>query len=389
MPDALESLLDSLLYEGYALYPYTPDATKNATPTPFGIVYPPAYAESLPTAHASLELRCVALAPPDALLGAEVHFLTCSGERHEAQAHRVELRALMLGALARQPAEQRVTVPGGDRTTLAVLVRLSARMLAAGEFEASLLVENETPAPGGLDRRDALRRSLLSTHPVLRLTGGRLISPLERPCGSINTFPVLAVDDDTAMIGAAIMLPDHPKIAPESRGGLFDSTEIEEALLLHVQALSDAERAEIAGADPTVRAIVARAATATPDDLRALHGRIELRDPPAQEAPRSRETLVPPSEPDWLPDPRAGEAVAEIRGHRLSPGMHVTLRPGPDADLHARSLDGRRATLERIFTAYDGRVHLGVTIDDDPGQDLMRDTGRYLYFFAEEIEFDG
>ncbi len=40
----LDELVSSLLYEGYALYPYTPGATKNATPTPFGIVYPPAYA---------------------------------------------------------------------------------------------------------------------------------------------------------------------------------------------------------------------------------------------------------------------------------------------------------------------------------------------------------
>ena len=41
---SVDELVDSLLYEGYALYPYTPGATKNATPTPFGIVYPPAYA---------------------------------------------------------------------------------------------------------------------------------------------------------------------------------------------------------------------------------------------------------------------------------------------------------------------------------------------------------
>ena len=40
----LDELVSSLLYEGYALYPYTPGATKNATPTPFGIVYPPRYA---------------------------------------------------------------------------------------------------------------------------------------------------------------------------------------------------------------------------------------------------------------------------------------------------------------------------------------------------------
>ena len=36
----IEELVDSLLHEGYALYPYTPGSHKNATPTPFGIVYP-------------------------------------------------------------------------------------------------------------------------------------------------------------------------------------------------------------------------------------------------------------------------------------------------------------------------------------------------------------
>ena len=44
------------------------------------------------------------------------------------------------------------------------------------------------------------------------------------------------------MLGAAIMLPDHPELAPESLGNLFDNTEIEEALLLHVHALSEDER---------------------------------------------------------------------------------------------------------------------------------------------------
>ena len=87
--------------------------------------------------------------------------------------------------------------------------------------------------------------------PSLRASGGRFVSPLERPCASVNTFPVLASDADDAMLGAAIVLPDHPQIAPESRGGLFDSTEIEEALLLHVLALSDAEREEIEREDPS------------------------------------------------------------------------------------------------------------------------------------------
>ena len=66
------------------------------------------------------------------------------------------------------------------------------------------------------------------------------------------------------MLGAAIVLPDHPQIAPESRGDLFDGTEIEEALLLHVLALSDGEREEIAEQDPAVREMLERALRPTP-----------------------------------------------------------------------------------------------------------------------------
>ncbi len=51
MDERLDELVSSLLYEGYALYPYTPEATKNATPTPFGIVYPPVYAAECAGAH--------------------------------------------------------------------------------------------------------------------------------------------------------------------------------------------------------------------------------------------------------------------------------------------------------------------------------------------------
>src|ERR1700730_7070702 len=100
MADALEQLVDSLLYEGYALYPYTPGATKNATPTPFGIVYPPVYAATLTSTFDHLELRCVLEAPPDAVLGAEVRFLAPNGERHQAHARRVTLSTAMVGALA-------------------------------------------------------------------------------------------------------------------------------------------------------------------------------------------------------------------------------------------------------------------------------------------------
>ena len=53
----LDELVTTLLWEGYALYPYTPGATKNATPTPFGIVYPPAYAQGSPTTFDRIRMQ--------------------------------------------------------------------------------------------------------------------------------------------------------------------------------------------------------------------------------------------------------------------------------------------------------------------------------------------
>jgi hypothetical protein len=377
--DRLEQLLDSLLWEGYALYPYTPGATKNATPTPFGILYPPVYAAGLDTTFDRLELRCVLTGPPDAVLRAEVRFLAACGERHQARAERVELPGVMVGGLGGHPAAKDASLTGTDGAPgLVVGLALSAEPLPdGGGYEVALTVENRTLVSSGLDRAGALARSLISTHPVLTVMGGRFISPLDRPCDSVNTFPVLAGDEDEVVVGAAIVLPDHPQIAPESRGGLFDSTEIEEALLLHVQALSDTEREEIAHQDPAVREMIARAAAATPEDIVALHGRVTLRD---------RETLEPPTEPPGLGDPRTGESSVDVAGTTFRRGAKVVIRPGPDADLHARMLDGRTATIERIFTDYDGKTHLGLTIDGDPGQELMRETGRYLFFFAPELE---
>ena len=345
---SVSELVDSLLWEGYALYPYTPGATKNSTPTPFGIVYPASYADGRSTfSHMQLE---VALAEPGPVT-AEVRFLQSAGPRHEGVARSFAA-----------PADEswHEFPPLRVRTQLTV-----------DHARATLRIENHTQVPDGIGRGEALQSSLISTHPILQVAGGRFVSPLESGLRSVNTYPVLASRDDDVIVGAAIILPDHPQLAPESLGGLFDSTEIEEALLLHVQVLSDEERSAIAGGDPAVRAMIERAETATPDDILALHGRV---------------TLSPPEPSDAVRDPTSGEDRVESDGKVFTRGMTVRLRPPPDADLQARMLDGRTATVERIYVDYDGKVHLGVTVDDMPGQDLMRETGRFLFFFAPEVE---
>jgi hypothetical protein len=338
----VNELVETLLYEGYALYPYTPGATKNATPTPFGIVYPPAYAATLDTTFDHLELRCVVEGGGE--VEAELRFLAPSGERHRAEPQRIE------GAGDFQV--------GG----LSVWTRLEATPLDGDRRLVSYRVENRTMAEAGLDRASAIERSLISTHPVLRITGGRFLSQLDAPCDSVNTWPVLASPTDDVMLGTAIVLPDHPQIAPESRGNLFDNTEIEEALVLHVQVLSDDERAQIAEQDPAVREMIERASAVTPEQLKRLHGRMtEIHDPT-----------------QGLPD-------VEVDGVIFRRGSRVVVRPGLDADLQARMLEGRTVTVERIQRDYDGRVHLGVALDE-PGQEILRETGRFLWFFPPEVE---
>ena len=359
MTVAIDEMVRSLLYEGYALYPYTPGATKNATPTPFGIVYPPTYAAGSGATFDHLQVECQ-LRGLAAELEGEVFFLQPTGERHEATERRVSLAG---------PGEQAFEFDGlRGRVTLE---------LEAGEpAKVRLRVENLTEVSSGLSRAEALQRSLVSTHCVLTARGGRFVSPLDAiGCENLNTWPVLVGADDDAVLGAAIFLPDHPRIAPESRGDLFDGTEIEEALLLHVHALSDGEREAIAEQDGPVREMVERASATTAEEIMRLHGALR----PAAPEPRA----------DLGLDPRIGEAEATVGDKTFRPGGKVVLRLGERTDPYDQMLDGRTASLERIYLDYDGRVYLGVTIDSDPMQEVMRDTGRYHFFFADEVELIG
>jgi hypothetical protein len=374
---SVEQLVDSLLYEGYALYPYTPEATKNATPTPQGIVYPLAYAERNPAAKALLRAEVVLEHGPEAAVSGTVRFLQASGERHLGVERGVELPAIPLEELVEEPARRQFEFAG--ERAVSGRAALRAERLGPGLARVKLCVHNATGLEVGEEdeRPAALRASLISTHVIMRVGGGRFVSPLEvdgphgeavAACENVNTWPVLASPEDDAVLGAAMYLPDHPRIAPESLGGLFDNTEIEEALLLHVQTLSDEDRAGIAAQDPKVREMIDRAEGATPAEVMGLHGRLE------------------PGQPE-KGHPQAGEPQATIGGRTIRRGARVTLRPRSQAgDTYDVILAGHAATVERIYVDYEDGVHLGVTIDEDPGQDLMRESGRYLFFKPEEVE---
>ena len=93
-----------------------------------------------------------------------------------------------------------------------------------------------------------------------------------------------------------------------------------------------------------------------------------------------------PRSSDLLGGEVRGEERVTVDGVTFVRGEKVRLRPGVDRDPFDRMLDGRLATIERLYYDLDDRLYLAVTVDDDPGQQLMRETGRYLFFFVPEVE---
>lgn len=75
-------------------------------------------------------------------------------------------------------------------------------------------------------------------------------------------------------------------------------------------------------------------------------------------------------------------------GVELKLGDRVTLRPRRSADIMDLALAGRAATVVAIEQDYEDRVHLAVTVDDDPGRDLG-EAGKIahrFFFGVDEVE---
>jgi hydrogenase maturation protease len=78
----------------------------------------------------------------------------------------------------------------------------------------------------------------------------------------------------------------------------------------------------------------------------------------------------------------------EISGVEVKPGSRVRLRPRKGGDVMDIALAGQIATVECIEQDYEGKQHVCVVLDDDPGKDmgLLRQPGHRFFFDAEEVE---
>jgi hydrogenase maturation protease len=77
-----------------------------------------------------------------------------------------------------------------------------------------------------------------------------------------------------------------------------------------------------------------------------------------------------------------------IAGVPAKVGDRVRLRPRKGGDIFDLALAGQVAMIEALEQDYEGKIHVCVVVDDDPGRDLgmMRQPGHRFFFDIAEVE---
>jgi hydrogenase maturation protease len=77
-----------------------------------------------------------------------------------------------------------------------------------------------------------------------------------------------------------------------------------------------------------------------------------------------------------------------IDGVEVGRGSRVVVRPRDGGDVMDQALDGKVAVVEALHEDFDGRLHVAVTLEDDPGRDMgeRRQPGHRFFFSPAELE---
>jgi hypothetical protein len=446
---------DAVLYEGYVLYPYRRSAQKNRTRFQFGVLMPPPYRAVDEREPPASQTECLIECPADAELDVGLRFLHL--QRRTAQRidpgsgaatdvdtlwvgeteysswdEAVEREQHFRGCIADLLNEdtellfetgesvltENLRGPDGERAGRllrrcealagAIVVRAERTAGPYGAIRLRIRVENRTePRVPLRTRDDGLKHALIAAHLLIRVAGGSFLSLTDPPewaagevaaCVNAGTWPVLAGPPECRdlMLSSPVILYDHPQVAPESAGDLFDATEIDEILTLRTLALTDKERQEARATDPRAAGLIDRLDDLPAEMLERMHGAIRYLSPGPGKAAAAPPTFTepagaPPAQPWW--DPGSDTSVAPetdhvlVAGVKIARGSRVVMRPGARrADVQDLFLAGREALVEAVLHDVDGQVHLAVSPVSDPLADLQRSYGRFLYFAPDELE---
>ncbi|HEY4571041.1 MAG TPA: hypothetical protein VIH10_16345, partial [Kribbella sp.] len=331
--EAALTIADTVLFEGYMLYPYRANDPKNRVRWQFGVLAPPAFAASDPSERDHLQTDCL-IEGHDISLTVHARFLQV--QRRTVEAARaggftpvdsldvgdttflpwdeaivrdatVELALPGRGAVT---SSHEIRLPGGaeieplidNSRTGGRLVRerwpLAASLTVAvdpfpgpyGVRRLRLRLANRTewlPSAGSTEpeRPDALRHALVAAHLLVEANHGAFVSLIDPPewakayaqeCEQVGAFPVLAgpPGDRSIVLASPIILYDHPEVAPESVSQFCDATEMDEMLTLRTLTLTDEEKRQVRGSDPRGAVLVDQLDDLAPEVMDRLHGAI-------------------------------------------------------------------------------------------------------------------
>ncbi|MDV3125111.1 hypothetical protein M1247_09345 [Mycobacterium sp. 21AC1] len=427
------TVADAVLYEGYLLYPYRATSRKNQSRWQFGVLGPQGADQAGIGENNTLSTQFCVQPHGDPSLTLVVRFLqlqhrgaerdvgggyapvdelVAAGQAWLSWDEATE-REVTFGPLHPSGLDQERRIPivvdgGTDVETVdgGRLVRsrceLHGELTVVAEQDGGLwriavtVCNTGGPATG---KEAAIATSFIGTHVIVEAIHGEFISLLEPPpaaadavarCRQHRCFPVLAGPPGAhdLMLISPIILYDHPEIAEQSDGALYDSTEIDEILTLRIMAMTDEEKSAARATDPLAAGIIDRCDSMSPEAMMNLHG--VLRDPHAYDQGPGLIPEVPDGVGWW--DPSADSAVDPrndavlVNGIRISCGSRVRLHPSRRADAQDLFFAERIARVTSVHEDVDGEQHIGVVIEDDPAADLHDWYGRYLYFAPDEVE---
>lgn len=429
------AVADAVLYEGYVLYPYRASARKNQLRWQFGVLVPPAFSAVDGSERSAVRTECL-LAPGTSprltvrmrCLQVQHRSVEVVGDPNrlpapvvpwdEAVEQVVDLPVQALSPLVTasrveqfrfSPADESELVPDPEGDVIAHIVRrrepVNGRVVVdiapaddfSGLLKVTVTVENQTdPVVVNGGGRDAmLRRSLVAVHTMLAVDDGCFVSLLDPPahagvavrrCDNDGAFPVLVGPDDDVVLSSPIVLYDHPAVAAESPGDLYDSTEIDEILALRILTLTDEEKVEARATDARAAAIIDRVDAMAPETWERLHGSVRSISPvPPVKLPIQAIADMPWWDPgvDASVDPDTDSVrVGDVD---VAKGTRVRLQPNRRADAQDLFLAGQEAVVTAVFHDVDGGDHVAVVLADDPNADLAEAQGRFLYFAPDEV----
>jgi len=308
----VEKIANAVLYEGYVLYPYRPSAVKNQQRFNFGVLYPREFCDLNPGSDAwEAQTECLVTGTPSISIEVRVRFLQMAvrqgspdgAEWQEGIEREVDSPVCSLESVLEQSLLQSFTLDAssGDDAPRTEQIQgeleLGASRLGEGVYRLTFRVRNRSILEGAtslrreVTRDEALLKSLVSAHSILRAADGSFISSMDPPeryrtasqeCHNIGTWPVLAGEEGQTdlMLSSPIILYDYPQIAPESPGDLCDGLEIDEILALRILTLTDEEKQEVREGDDRARRILERTEMLPPEHFQKLHGALRgLREP--------------------------------------------------------------------------------------------------------------